>query len=210
MKIYLDFDDTIFDTAAFVDKLTGVWMRAGFSEADFDRAYLETKARANDFDMEILIQVFGEQKSFDEVQTRRRLEKLLADAGVFVYADFFDFARRFTKADLKMLSFGTTQFQWEKIESSGVVPFFSELIITPQSKEKNFADIVAAHPAEPIFFVEDRADQVDKVKKVFPQVTTFKIERPSGRHRKTHSLLTDFKVQTLSEAAEIIETFDKK
>lgn len=206
MKIYLDFDDTIFDTFTFVEELIAVWMRAGFTEEDFDRAYRETQARAGDFDMETLIKVFAETRSFDEVQTRRRIEKLLASADAFVYPDFFTFAQLFAKEDLKMLSFGTTDFQRDKIENAAVVPFFGELVITSESKEIAFAEIVKEHSREKIFFVEDKADQVDKVKELFPAVVTFKIERSNGRHRKTHSARTDFRVKNLNEVAELLKS----
>ncbi len=205
MKIYLDFDDTILDTDAFIQELIRVFNSVGFTEKDFYDNYEKTKAKVGDFDLDTIFDFFAKSREFDVVKTRKSVDKLFANVDVFVHNDFFDFANDFGKDKLAMLSFGTTPSQREKIENSKIVPYFGEIVVTPKSKEENFRDIVKQHSDKKIFFVEDKADQVDRVKKSTPQVITMKIERPSGRYIKTKSNLADHVVKDFYDVANIIK-----
>lgn len=205
MKIYLDFDDTILDTDGFIRELVRVFNSAGFTEKDFYDNYEKTKAKVGDFDLDTIFNIFAEQQEFDVRKARRSVDNLFANVDVFVHNDFFDFAKEFGKDNLSMLSFGTTPSQREKIENSKVVPYFGEIIVTDKSKEENFKDIVKKHADKKLFFVEDKADQIDKVKAATPQVTTLKIERPSGRYINTKSELTDHVVKDFYDVTNIIK-----
>lgn len=205
MKIYLDFDDTILDTNGFIQELVRVFNSAGFTEKDFYDNYEKTKAKVGDFDLDTIFNIFAEQQEFDVRNARRSVDNLFSNVDVFVHNDFFDFAKEFGKDNLSMLSFGTTPSQREKIENSKVVPYFGEIIVTDKSKEENFRDIAQKHADKQLFFVEDKADQIDKVKAATPQVVTLKIERPSGRYINTKSELTDHVVKDFYDVADIIK-----
>lgn len=205
MKIYLDFDDTILDTNGFIQELVRVFNSAGFTEKDFYDNYEKTKAKVGDFDLDTIFNIFSEQQDFDVRKTRRSVDNLFSNVDVFVHNDFFDFAKEFGKDNLSMLSFGTTPSQREKIENSKVVPYFGEIIVTDKSKEENFKDIAQKHADKQLFFVEDKADQIDKVKAATPQVTTLKIERPNGRYVDTKSALTDHIVKDFYDVTNIIK-----
>jgi FMN phosphatase YigB (HAD superfamily) len=204
MKIYLDFDDTIFDTEGFKNELVRIFGAAGFSEKDFNDNYEKSKEKAGGLDLDGLFNLFVEQGDFDVRKTRRTMDNIFANADVFVYDDFFDFAREFPKEDLAILSYGATLSQREKIENSKVVPYFREIIITNKGKEESFPDILRAYPHEDIFFVEDKADQIDRVKAVAPFITAMKMERLQGRHRDTRSSSADYVVHDFREVADII------
>lgn len=205
MKIYLDFDDTILDTNGFIQELIRVFNSAGFSEKDFYDNYEKTKAKVGDFDLDTIFGFFSEQGDFDVRKTRRTVDNLFANVDVFVHNDFFDFAKEFGKDRLAILSFGTTPSQREKIENSKIIPYFGEIIVTPKSKEENFRDIALEHKGKQLFFVEDKADQIDLVKGAVPEVVTMKIERPSGRYINSKSELADHIVKDFNDVADIIK-----
>lgn len=210
MKIYLDFDDTIFDTESFVQELIRIFRMAGFSEKDFYDNYEKAKEKAGGLDLDGIFNLFIQQGDFDIRKTRRMMDNIFANADVFVHDDFFDFAREFPKEDLAMLSYGATLSQREKIENSKIVAHFREIIITDRGKEESFPDIVRKYPREEIFFVEDKADQIDRVKVVAPFVTAMKMERPGGRHREARSSSADYVVHDFYEAAKIIRECEKR
>lgn len=205
MKIYLDFDDTILDTDGFIRELIRVFNTAGFADQDFYDNYEKTKEKVGDFDLDTIFDLFSRQQEFDVRKTRRSVDNLFANVDVFVHDDFFDFAKEFGKDKLAMLSYGTTPSQREKIENSKVVPYFGEIIVTPRSKEENFRDIVREQTGKRLFFVEDKADQIDKVKLATPQVTAMKIERPSGRYAGSVSQHADHIVKDFHDVADIIK-----
>lgn len=206
MKIFLDFDDTILNTGAFVKELIRVFNSVGFTDEDFYRNYEKTKQKVGDFDLDTIFGFFAERGDFDVRKVRKSIDNLFANIDVFVYDDFFDFAKEFGKENLGIVSFGTTASQREKIENSKVVPYFSEVIVTSKSKEEDFADIVKTHSDKQIFFVEDKADQVDRVKTRTPQIVAMKMERTDGRYINSKSELADFVVKDFYEVEKIIKS----
>jgi FMN phosphatase YigB (HAD superfamily) len=204
MKIYLDFDDTILDTGAFIRELLQLFQAAGFSEEEFYSNLERTKQKTGDFDLDTFFDHFAKKREFDQRQVRHSMDTVFANMDVFVHEDFFDFAREFGKDKLAVLSYGTTPTQRRKIENSKIVPFFDEVIVTNRGKEEDFRDIVQKHAGKQIFFVDDRAYQLDKVKEAVPSVVALKIERPSARYRAESSARADHVVRDLREAAHII------
>jgi FMN phosphatase YigB (HAD superfamily) len=205
MKIYLDFDDTILDTGAFIRELQRIFQSAGFTEDEFYDNWKKTKDKSGDFDFDTLFHFFAESGGFDERKVRRSVDTIFSNMDVFVHDDFFGFAEEFGKDRLAILSFGTTPWQREKIENSKIVPYFSEVIVTSRGKEEDFRDIALLHADKRLFFVDDRAHQIDKVKSAVPQVVTMKIERPGSRYRSDRSEFADHIVKDLHEAARIIK-----
>ncbi|MDD3190741.1 MAG: hypothetical protein PHI66_03575 [Candidatus Pacebacteria bacterium] len=205
MKIYLDFDDTILDTGAFVGELIRVFNSVGFTEKDFFDNYEKTKEQVGDFDLDTIFNLFVSAGDFDARAVRKKIDTLFANMDVFVHDDFFDFAKEFGRDNLAMLSFGTTPSQREKIENSKTVPYFSEIIVTSKSKEENFREIFRGNRGKKIFFVEDKADQIDLVKKAVPEITAIKIERPTGRYLDSKSELADHVVKDFYDVEKIIK-----
>lgn len=205
MRIYLDFDDTILNTGAFKDELKRIFKSVGFTEEDFAKNWEKTKADKGDFDLDYFFDLFALSGGFDARKTWRTVNTLFSNVDVFVHDDFFDFAKEFGKDKLAMLSFGTTLFQREKIENSKIVPYFSEIIVTSRGKEEHFSDIIKEHSGKKIFFVDDRAYQIDKVKEAVPEIVAMKIERPTGRYINDKANLADHVVRDLHEVAKIIK-----
>lgn len=207
MKIVLDFDDTIFNTHRLFNESVKIFERFGFTEKEFQDAYQKCKEKVGDFDLEIIANlIFGfNNLKPDKKKIKEEMNILFGRASDFVYSDFFSFINNFNKKDLILLSFGTTDFQGMKIENSGIASYFQEVIITQEDKTKNLKNILQQsqddkNEDERIFFIDDKAEQIDKVKKELPQIITMKMERPQGGHLKTKSKLTDYVVRDLDEA----------
>jgi FMN phosphatase YigB (HAD superfamily) len=210
MKIYLDFDDTILDTGAFIRELKRVFETAGFSPAEFDEQWKKMKATTGDFDYEVFFDQFAHSgKEFDVGKARETADAVYGNMDAFVHEDFFDFAKEFRRDQLAMLSFGTTAGQRAKIENSKIVPYFSEVIVTSRGKEEDFRDIVKEQAGKRLFFVDDRAHHIDRVKEATPQVVVMKIERPSGRYVEEKAAAADHIVRDLRDVAEIIKKGQK-
>ena len=148
--------------------------------------------------------VLYDMRQFDKNKARERIACILEKTDSYVYSDFVDFTKNFKKINLTLLSYGTTKFQKEKIEKSKIVPLLNEIIITENDKADDFENITRKYGNEKIFFIDDRADQIDSVKKNFPQITTLKMERLQGRYIKAKSKLTDYVVKDFYEAREMI------
>ncbi|MBU3924561.1 hypothetical protein KJ854_01340, partial [Patescibacteria group bacterium] len=81
--------------------------------------------------------------------------------------------------------------------------------ITVKNKVENLKLISKKHKNDKIFFIDDKAEQIDMVKKNLPQIITFKMERSQGEHVDVKSNLTDYIVKNLDEARIIINELNK-
>lgn len=204
MKIVLDFDDTIFNTYGLLKDFLEVYKKAGFEEEEFYDGYEKVKEQFGDFDLKLIMDMLYDLRQFDKNKTEKEISCLLGKTESYVYLDFINFTKNFRKTDLMLLSYGTTKFQKEKIEKSKIVPLLNEIIITGSDKADDFKDIVRKYGNEDIFFIDDRADQIDSVKKKFPRIITLRMERPQGRYIKIKSKLADFVVKDFYKARDII------
>lgn len=204
MKIILDFDDTIFNTHRLMREFLKIVKKSNFTEEEFFGSYQECKKKVGGFDPKIIIDLLNEIKPFDKIKTEKEINLILSNSKDFVYSDFFDFAKSFSKKNLILLSFATTATQKIKINNSEIMGFFEDIIITSRNKVKDVKSISEKYKKEKIFFVDDKAIQVDNIKRKFPEIITMKIKRPQGGHIMTESMLADYTIKDLKEAKNII------
>ena len=205
MKIILDFDDTIFNTHRLMRDVCAVFESLGFQEEQFWDAYVECKKKEGDFNPKIIIDPLNEIEPFDKIETKEKINSILDNSKDFVYPDFFDFARSFNKKDLILLSFATTATQKVKINNSRITEFFENIIITSRDKSEDIKPICEKYEKEKIFFIDDKASQIDNIKSKFSEIITMKIKRPQGVDITTESKLADYVVGDLNEVKNIIK-----
>ena len=205
MKIILDFDNTIFNTLLMLNEFLKVFQEAGFTEEKFWNNYEKTKEKIGGFDQKVFIDLLGDSSFFDKKKTKEKMDSILSRASNFIYPDFADFAKSFNKRDLMLLSYGVTDFQKRKIEKSKIASMLNEIIITSKSKDKSFKIIRQKYQGEKLFFIEDNGEQIDRVKKEFPEVIALKMKRPQYQYIEIKSKLANCIIKNLYEAREIIK-----
>ena len=212
MKIILDFDDTIFNTYRLMREFLEIVKKYNFTEEEFFGAYQECKKKVGDFDPKTVIKLLNEIRLFDKTKVEKEVNLMLDDLRDFIYPDFFDFINNFNKKDLILLSFGTTGTQKIKIDNSKVREFFEDVIITSRNKTdktEEIKPIFKKYKKEKIFFIDDKAIQVDNIKRKFPEIITMRMKRPQGGHVITEPKLADYTIKNLDEAKNIINKLNK-
>ncbi len=143
MKIFVDFDNTIFDTRhQFLDDFFGVFYRYGVSREIFDSTlpyFSKTSLQIGEcYSPESHIKEIKRvtKQNINEKQFLQEMEIFLEDLEKYVFEDFYEFANNFNKKDLIILSYGEDNFQLQKINGSGVKQFFEDAIITQGDKTK--------------------------------------------------------------------------
>ena len=205
MKIVLDFDDTILNTGDWTNELIKVFLKEGFSREEYEVNYEKSKEEKGDFDAELMIKLFIQIKKIDSEKIKKEIENVINRSRDYLYEDFFDFAKSFDKKDLTLVSVGLEEIQMAKIKNTGIVSFFNKISIPLKHKSDEIELIVKKYPGEKIFFIDDKAKQIDEAKKRLPQIIAIKIERPTGRHILPKSELADHIVKNLGEAKKIIK-----
>ncbi len=143
MKIFVDFDNTIFDTRhQFLDDFFGVFDKYGVSREIFDSTlsyFSKTSLQTGEcYSPESHIREINKvtKQNIDERQFLQEMEIFLEDLEKYVFEDFYEFANNFDKKNLIILSYGDSDFQSQKISGSGVKQFFEDAIITQGDKTK--------------------------------------------------------------------------
>jgi FMN phosphatase YigB (HAD superfamily) len=206
-KIFIDFDDTLFNTAELKKSLIKMFKASGVSKVDFFSSYNDyptvTKNGLKKYNPDQQISILHKRLGINKANTKKDLEKLVRTSRKFVFRDAKPFLRKFGKDNVYLVSFARTKFQCQKIKFSGLSGEFSKVTISDRSKAQIIGKIVGRKKTK-IIFIDDRIDQIDVVKKKFPESTTFLMARRAGRFKERDSKFVDFEVKNLKEAEKII------
>lgn len=211
--VFLDFDDVLFDTRAFVADLRESFLAAGISKEDFEKHYLDYPVRTDNgvrtYDVsEHLDRI--ESAGVDVTAARSAVDRLMADTQKYLFSDVIEFLRRMNDRPLFLVSYGNGSFQRRKMKVLKERGFFRDAIVSEKSKADVLEEIARKYGSETVFggfFVDDRLDNVQEVKRRFSGVRTFLMQRPEGRYRDRPDETCDYVVHELDETRNIIESF---
>jgi|GEM_PF-475201 len=192
MKIFLDFDDTIFNTANFKTELKNIFFQFGIAPEEFEATYLDYPQKKS-----VGLKVYNPENQIKKLERlkKRSLEKVesrveffLKDLSRFVFEDFYFFVQKFSRAELFLVSFGDSVFQRKKIAASGVEKYFKKIFVTNGSKGKIIQKEVektpiekTANKKEKVIFIDDRIDQLEEVKRENSKIILIRMKRTEGR-----------------------------
>lgn len=210
MKIFLDFDDVVFNTKKFKNDFRKMFILNGVPGKIFDNYYvdpLDTRA-IKTFNPWLQIERINSEIEIDKEKLKKLVNEFISDMSPYVFNDFFDFVKSIKAKNICILSFGEREFQTKKILNSGVEKKIKEIIITENSKADEIALFVSKINYffdEKIFFLDDRIAQISSVRKRFPKIITILVKRPEGRYQENfEEKFCDFEASNLKEAQEII------
>lgn len=209
MKIFLDFDDVLFNTRAFIEDMKGVFEECGISKELYQTAYREVKIgfdqgeRTYDFDAHI--KKLQQYCSFDETKLRDKIQTFIGNGKRFLFPDTENFLFSCKKDNclLFILSFGTSDFQRAKIVGTGIEAFVENIIITPDNKVDHLRRTVGNENSG-VWFFDDRVKYLEGVKRAFPMVKTVFVKRVEGRYHDESNEFCDYVVSSLAEGEKII------
>jgi len=213
MKIFVDFDDVIFNTKEFVSDFKKIFQDNGVSQEVFNKYYYgypikQKGGRLKKYDPWEHIRLIKKELNIDVDKLKRDLIEFLNNAGAYVFHDVRGFLESFDKGGLYLISYGRTDFQGLKISKSGVAQYFRKIIITDRLKSEPIKRIVE-NSDETMYFLEDRVEQIDDVKKNMPRIITILVKRKEGRYDDKRSEHCDHVVNDLKGALEVINSVQK-
>ena len=216
MKIILDFDDVIFNTRKFNSDYRRAFCAQGIPEDVFDECYHQLSIRGRSgkkpYDPQKHLGEIKLRLPIDEKSVRRAIDAFLRGADKYLFSDAVNFFKKFNKKDLYIVSYGMKGYQDIKIKHARVQKYFKKVIILDGFKSEGVKEIVGADKIkkdEKFFFMDDKAEWVEDVKKRYPRVITFLVKRREGRYNDKKNRHCDFEVKNLKEAAKLIEKLEK-
>lgn len=205
MKVFIDFDDTIFCTKNFIKDFFHIFQKNGVSQEIFSSTYYSENVKIKGKTKYHLGNQLErlEKMGFDSAKINKGLDKFLSSSAKYIFPDAKFFLKNFTKKELYLLSYSQTDFQKEKIVKSEVTKFFQKVIITDKKKSQEIKKIIK-NKKEKIFFIDDWNTQIDEVKKALPEMVTIFLKRKMGRYKNEKSQKCDFEAKNLREVFKII------
>jgi FMN phosphatase YigB (HAD superfamily) len=206
-KIFVDFDDSLFNTKKFRDNLIKVFLKNGVTKKDFFATYYDypekTVKGLKKYDPKRQIMMLKRKLGIDDIKLKNNLTEFIKDTKKYVFSDIRDFLKGIKKKNLFIISYGYTDFQYKKIKNSGLYAKFEKIIITDNDKNKTIQKFVKK--GETFIFIDDRIENINLVKKYFPASTTFLLKRKEGRYNDKKTKAVDFEIKNLKQAKNIIK-----
>ena len=130
MKIYIDFDGTLFNNNKHYHKLINI-----FKKYNIKKEYINNLTKTKHYkNLDILAK---------EIITKNNLDKSIINeintiyTNNLIYKDTIPFLEKYSKKyELILLTLGTKKYQLKKINSTNISKYFKEIIITNKNKSK--------------------------------------------------------------------------
>ncbi|KKP96309.1 MAG: hypothetical protein US25_C0011G0007 [Candidatus Moranbacteria bacterium GW2011_GWE1_36_7] len=216
MKVFIDFDDVIFNTKNFKHDFKNMFFENGISNEIFDKYYNDPNdSRAiKTFDPWLQIErIYDNEVEVDREKLNNLVRKFISDMSGYIFVDVLAFVNIVGVKNIFIVSFGEREFQTKKVLNSGIGKFIPNIVITDTSKAEAIAKILENeknNTSENIFFIDDRSEQIRDVKEKFPNVITVLVKRPEGRYQEMQKEdCCDYEAHNLKEVEKIIKDIEK-
>lgn len=211
MKVFIDFDDVIFNTKKFKEDLKNMFPLHGVSSEIFDKYYVDPNdSRAiKTFNPWLHIErICNNESEIDKEKLNKFVQIFIADISSYIFNDVYDFIETVDKKNIVVVSFGEQKFQAKKVFNSNIGKKIKNIVITQSSKKEVIEKILQKEKnmnQEKTFFLDDRVEQIKDVKEKFPQIITILIKRPEGRYQEMRKdEYCDYETHDLMGAQDII------
>lgn len=201
MKIFIDFDDVLFNTKDFKEDLLNVFIKNGITKSQFKQSYW-----GRTYNLEKQIKAIENKYNVDADKLEKDIDNFLSDLGKYVFLDVHNFIESVGRENIFVASYGHKNFQEQKIKSSGLGNSFKKIVITHEAKSEIIRDLIDEEDLddETLYFLDDRISYIEEVKNIFPEIKTILMKRPEGRYDDKPNKDCDFVAKNLDEVKDIL------
>lgn len=210
MKIFIDFDDVIFNTKKFREDLKEVFLGFGVSKEMYEGTYFDTeyKGLVRSHDPAGQISRIKGLMDVDGKSLMDAINSFMKRASEYVFPDFVPLVKSCGADNTYVVSYGNVRFQLEKIKASGIEKITKNIFVAEELKTDMVEKIIEDRHIsgdEKKFFIDDRVEHLDDMEEKFPEIVTIWMRRPEGRWSDVANGKTyDFESHDLIEAGNII------
>lgn len=212
VKIFIDFDDVLFNTKKFKNDYFSIFKKNGISKKVFEDCYYDESEEGKDVKKYDPIRHVKKACEISKVKInilQKDINRFIKDTSRYVFSDTDDFLNSFRKKDLCLISFSKTKFQWFKIFKSGIAGNLKKIEIVDELKAKIIGKIIREEKlakSHDLYFIDDRAEQIRDVKMQFPQIKTILMKRKEGRYKDQKNKYCDFECSNFKQAKKVIKS----
>ncbi|MFA5962216.1 MAG: hypothetical protein WC848_06035 [Parcubacteria group bacterium] len=212
MKIFIDFDDAIFNTKKFKHDFIAIFGRYGINQDEFQDSYYtysnKSQIQGRHYDFKMQVKTLQKSKGIDGKKLKADVEKFMQKLNAYLLPDVKTFLQEFPKKDLFILSYGEPKFQKAKIRGAGIDRLVNRVFITKRKKVDVILELnrkYAYSKKEAIILIDDHPDQFEIKGKARERITTFHLSRKEGRYHDLPCEERDYAVKNLGAVVRIIK-----
>lgn len=181
LKIFIDLDDTLIDTAGFKGIVAKYFGELGYTDDQVADAYY--KARGDKYTLELHLDELNKlsPNKHHRMHPGDIIEKIKKHLSSCLLPETKEFLEKINrdKFEIYLFSFGNPEFQKWKIEGTGIIRFFDPdkiYFITHEGKADEIHKIISR--GEKFIMIDDKSTELEYAKKVFnDQVTVIQVSR---------------------------------
>ena len=144
MKIFIDFDDVLFNSKDFLVHLKDFFVAGGINRELFQKYYYDSddKDKVRLFNPYGVLERCEKYEKIDGTRLRQGLDPFLENLKAFVFSDVKPFLEKIGKENAQVVSFGLPSFQQSKIVGSGVGELVCDFTIMGKLKAETILKIL--------------------------------------------------------------------
>ena len=176
MKIYIDFDGTLFDTDKYNQDFINLFNKYGITNETFINERDAIFNKDNLFDLYKLAEHLIKKYNLNK-EIKSKILNILNTS--YIYPEIFECLNILNnkKYKLYILTYGNIKFQETKINCSNISKYFKEILITEKDKSKLNIDY------EKSIFIDNNPEEIIKFKKAGAK-KIIRIKRKSDKYSK--------------------------
>lgn len=176
-KLFIDFDDTLFDRDTFRKRLISLIKKQGFSDKEVEDGY-KAVYKNNGYDgvWAHLEHLHKNVRPIALDKASSDIESLFCEAKTLLLPEALKFLRSLDrkKYEINLITVGGLEFQKKKVSACGIESLFDNCYFTTDEKAEALAELVGDD-----FFIllEDKDETIKSVKERFPKTLVIKAEK---------------------------------
>ena len=181
MKIYLDFDGTLFNTDKFYQDYLNLFQEYGLDEDLINNIKLKL-FKTTKFNLDILTNYLVKEYNLDN-NILLKVNNLYNSS--YVFKDVIPFLEKYKNLEINLLTYGEYNYQLKKIDGSNLKKYFKDIIITDKDKSKLNLDY------QNNLFIDNNPTEIKKFLEVTKNV--IRIRREEDKYSKLNSNSKEYK-----------------
>ena len=154
MKFIFDFDSVLFNTKEFLKHLYACVERAGVPKEIAQEYY--KKVGGTQFSLKKLLIYLSIRENLHE--------EILSKSKSFINQELLKTVQKLGKENCYIVTHANEEWQINKIKSTGLESFFSDIIIVAGSKKEAVEKICAKYKDEKVIFIDEKAKYFEDCK----------------------------------------------
>lgn len=195
MKVYVDFDRTLFDCDRFLGDLYSLINKYNITKEIFKEC--QNQCRKTGFNPYDILNIVKDKYNFDD-NLFKEIDLLMKKTSEYLYSDAIDFLKylKSLNYEIIILTKGNSNYQREKIFNARIDSYYNKLMVTMKHKGDLKLDYSNG------IFIDDNPIEIQSILKNKPKMV-IRIQRNNSKYSND---LTDIDISCYTSLSDLINS----